>query len=112
MYAVRVAQYQNSKLKTEYTYGCDNWATQQERAQLLAAAVNRSAPVFCGKCIHTRLPLSMALVPFSYASPFTDQLKAKERLFTINDRLLRVQQVTRTLIIIGCNKVNTILIVI
>ena len=35
----------------------------------------------------------MALVPFSYANPFTDQLKLKERLFTIDGRLLRIKQV-------------------
>ncbi|CAM9756612.1 unnamed protein product [Scytosiphon promiscuus] len=34
----------------------------------------------------------MALVPFSHASPFTDQLKLRERLFTIDGHLLRIQQ--------------------
>eukprot|EP00752_Nemacystus_decipiens_P017883 g16032.t1 len=34
----------------------------------------------------------MALVPFSYASPFTDQLQLAERLFTIDGRLLKIRQ--------------------
>ncbi|CAN0158926.1 unnamed protein product, partial [Hapterophycus canaliculatus] len=34
----------------------------------------------------------MALVPFSYASPFTDTLKLRERLFTIDGHVLRIQQ--------------------
>lgn len=38
----------------------------------------------------------MALVPFSYANPFTDQLRLKERLFTINGHLLRIEQVRDT----------------
>lgn len=39
---------------------------------------------------------SMALVPFSYANPFTDQLKLPERLFTINKKLIRIKQVPHT----------------
>lgn len=35
----------------------------------------------------------MALVLHSYASPFTDQLQLKERLFTIDGKLLKIQQV-------------------
>lgn len=35
----------------------------------------------------------MALVPFSYANPFTDQLRLPERLFTIDGKLIRIQQV-------------------
>lgn len=35
----------------------------------------------------------MALVPFSYANPFVDQLRLEERLFTIDGQLLRIQQV-------------------
>lgn len=52
----------------------------------------RSASVSVG----LSLPLAfrkMALVPFSYASPFADQLQLAERLFTIDGRLLRIRQV-------------------
>ncbi|CAM9933485.1 unnamed protein product [Ectocarpus sp. 12 AP-2014] len=34
----------------------------------------------------------MALVLHSYASPFTDQLQLKDRLFTIDGKLLKIQQ--------------------
>ncbi|CAM9576635.1 unnamed protein product [Ectocarpus fasciculatus] len=34
----------------------------------------------------------MALVVHSYASPFTDQLQLRERLFTIDGKLLKIQQ--------------------
>ncbi|CAB1117037.1 unnamed protein product [Ectocarpus sp. CCAP 1310/34] len=34
----------------------------------------------------------MALVLHSYASPFTDQLQLRERLFTIDGKLLKIQQ--------------------
>lgn len=36
---------------------------------------------------------SMALVPFTYANPFTDQLRLPERLFTIDGRLIKIKQV-------------------
>ncbi|CAM9344878.1 unnamed protein product [Choristocarpus tenellus] len=34
----------------------------------------------------------MALVPFSYASPFTDQLRLRKRFFTIGDKFLTIKQ--------------------
>lgn len=37
--------------------------------------------------------LAMALVVFSYANPFADQLQLEERIFTIDGQLLRIKQV-------------------
>lgn len=37
--------------------------------------------------------LAMALVVFSYANPFADQLQLEERIFTIGGQLLRIEQV-------------------
>lgn len=49
-------------------------------------------------CVSLSAPShKMALVPFSYASPFTDQLQLAERIFTIDGRLLRIRQVRTTL---------------
>lgn len=53
-----------------------------------------AAPQTCWCCLSSPFR-KMALVPFSYASPFTDQLQLAERLFTIGGRLLKIQQVGR-----------------
>ena len=54
----------------------------------------------------SRYSYKMALVPFSYASPFTDQLQLAERLFTIDGRLLKIQQVWTTSGLVAAPIVN------
>ena len=54
----------------------------------------------------SRSSYKMALVPFSYASPFTDQLQLAERLFTIDGRLLKIQQVWTTSGLVAAPIVN------